>query len=188
MIEKVDTMKKTNNLVEVLSTRKAKYVIGTLAFGGLGIAIPRIFHVLVGSSAGVTFLPMHLMVLIAALTFGIMSSSIVAGSSVIFSYLLTGMPTIERMPYMLIELLIYGILLGLFNKKFNSYISLIATMILGRLLYAGVLYASVNLLGFNGYGISVMQSVVSGIPGIIIQIALVPVLAMVVKKGIKLDE
>lgn len=128
------------------------------------------------------------MVLIAALTFGIMSSSIVAGSSVIFSYLLTGMPTIERMPYMLIELLIYGILLGLFNKKFNSYISLIATMILGRLLYAGVLYASVNLLGFNGYGISVMQSVVSGIPGIIIQIALVPVLAMVVKKGIKLDE
>ena len=33
-----------------------------------------------------------------------------------------------------------------------------------------------------------MQSVVSGIPGIIIQIALVPVLAMVVKKGIKLDE
>lgn len=131
---------------------------------------------------------MHLMVLIAALTFGIMSSSIVAGSSVIFSYLLTGMPTIERMPYMLIELLIYGILLGLFNKKFNSYISLIATMILGRLLYAGVLYASVNLLGFNGYGISVMQSVVSGIPGIIIQIALVPVLAMVVKKGIKLDE
>ena len=110
---------------------------------------------------------MHLMVLIAALTFGIMSSSIVAGSSVIFSYLLTGMPTIERMPYMLIELLIYGILLGLFNKKFNSYISLIATMILGRLLYAGVLYASVNLLGFNGYGISVMQSVVSGIPGIL---------------------
>lgn len=188
MIEKVDTIKKTNNLVDVLSTRKAKYIIGTILFSGLGIAIPRIFHVLIGSSAGVTFLPMHLMVLIAALTFGIMSSSIVAGSSVIFSYLLTGMPAIERMPYMLIELVIYGILLGLFNKKFNSYVSLVATMIIGRILYAGVLVASVNLLGFNGYGISVMQSVISGIPGIIIELLAVPFLAMVVKKGIKLDD
>ena len=188
MIEKVDTMKKTNNLVEILSTRKAKYIIGTILFSGLGIAIPRIFHLLIGSSAGVTFLPMHLMVLIAALTFGITSASVVAGSSVIFSYLLTGMPAIDRMPYMLIELLIYGILLGLFNKRFNSYVSLVVTMIIGRILYAGVLYISVNLLGFNGYGISVMQSVISGVPGIIIQLLAVPFLAMVVKKGIKLDD
>ena len=188
MIEKVDTMKKSNKLAEILSTRKAKYIVGTILFSGLGIAIPRIFHVLVGSSAGVTFLPMHLMVLIAALTFGMMSASIVAGSSVIFSYLLTGMPAIERMPYMLIELVIYGILLGLFNKKFNSYVSLIATMIIGRILYAVVLFASVNLLGFNGYGISAIQSVISGIPGIIIQLAFVPVIAKAIKKGIKLDD
>lgn len=188
MIEKVDTMKKIDKLEEVISSRKAKYIIGTILFSGLGIAIPRVFHVLIGSSAGVTFLPMHLMVLIAALTFGMLSASIVAGSSVIFSYLLTGMPAIERMPYMLIELVIYGILLGLFNKRFNSYISLIATMIIGRLLYALVLFASVNLLGFNGYGISVMQSVISGIPGLIIQILSVPVIARLTKKGLKLDD
>ena len=187
-MEKINSVKKTNNLEELLSTRKAKYIVGTLIFSGLGIAIPRIFHLLIGSSAGVTFLPMHLMVLIAALTFGITSASIVAGSSVIFSYLLTGMPAIQRMPYMLIELVIYGICLGLFNKKFNSYVSLIATMIIGRVLYAGVLFASVNLLGFNGYGISVIQSVISGIPGIIIQLLCVPFLAVVIKKGIKLDD
>lgn len=188
MMEKVDSVKKTNKLVEILSTTKAKYIIGTVLFSGLGIAIPRIFHVLLGSSAGVTFLPMHLMVLISALVFGMTSSCIVAGSSVIFSYLLTGMPALARMPYMLIELVIYGILLGLFNKKFNSYISLIATMILGRILYAGILFTSVNLFGFSGYGISVMQSVKSGVLGIILQLALVPVLAMVIKKGIKLDD
>ena len=188
MMEEVDSAKKTNKLVEILSTKKAKYIIGTVLFSGLGIAIPRIFHILVGSSAGATFLPMHFMVLISAIVFGITSSCIVAGSSVIFSYLLTGMPALARMPYMLIELIIYGILLGLFNKKFNSYISLIATMILGRILYAGVLFASVNLLGLNGYGISVMQSIKSGIPGIVLQLALVPVLAMIVKKGIKLND
>lgn len=188
MMEEVDSAKKTNKLVEILSNKKAKYIIGTVLFSGLGIAIPRIFHILVGSSAGVTFLPMHLMVLISAIVFGITSSCIVAGSSVIFSYLLTGMPALARMPYMLIELIIYGILLGLFNKKFNTYISLIATMILGRILYAGVLFASVNIFGLNGYGISVMQSIKSGIPGIVLQLALVPVLAMIVKKGIKLND
>lgn len=188
MMEEVDSAKKTNKLVEVLSNKKAKYIIGTVLFSGLGIAIPRIFHILVGSSAGVTFLPMHFMVLISAIVFGITSSCIVAGSSVIFSYLLTGMPALARMPYMLIELIIYGILLGLFNKKFNSYISLIATMILGRILYAGVLFASVNIFGLNGYGISVMQSIKSGIPGIVLQLAIVPVLAMIVKKGIKLND
>lgn len=188
MNNKVDSMKKSNNLVEALSSTKAKYIIGTVLFSGLGIAIPRIFHVLIGSSAGVTFLPMHLMVLIAALTFGCLSASIVAGSSVVFSYLLTGMPALVRMPYMLIELVIYGILLGLFNKKFNSYISLVATMVVGRVLYAGVLFVAVNVLGFNGYGISVMQSVISGIPGLIIQLAIVPLVAMLIKKGIKLDD
>ena len=181
MSEKVDSIKK-NNLTEVLSSKRAKLIIGTFIFSGLGIAIPRIFHLLVGSSAGVTFLPMHLMVLIAALTFGITSSCIVAGSSVFFSYLLTGMP------YMLIELLIYGILLSIFNKKFNSYVSLIATMILGRLIYAFILFASTNWFGFNGYGISVMQSVKSGIPGIILQLILVPIIALGIKKGIKLDD
>ena len=188
MVERTDTNKKTNRLVEILTTRKAKYIIGTLFFSALGIAIPRVFHVLIGSSAGVTFLPMHIMVLIAALTFGALSATIVAGSSVVFSYLLTGMPALARMPYMIIELLIYAILLALLNKKFNSYISLIATIILGRILYAGVLFAAVNLFHFNGYGISVVQSFISGIPGIIIQLAFVPILAKLIKKGIKLDE
>ena len=188
MNEKVDSIKKSNSLVEILSNKKAKYIIGTIAFTGLGIAIPRILHVLIGSSAGVTFLPMHLMVLIAALTFGMLSASVVAGGSVVFSYLLTGMPAIARMPYMLIELVIYGLLLGLLSKKYNAYISLIATMIIGRVIYAGILFASVNILGFNGYGISVMQSVISGIPGLILQLACVPFLAKVFKKGLRLDE
>ena len=99
MIEKVESIKKSNRLVEILSNRKAKYIIGTILLSGIGIALPRIFHVLAGTSAGATFLPMHIAVLIAALTFGITSATVVAGSSVIFSYLLTGMPSLARLPY-----------------------------------------------------------------------------------------
>lgn len=92
--EKVNTMKKSNRLVEILTSRKAKYIIGTVLLSGIGIALPRIFHVLAGSSAGATFLPMHIAVLIASLVFGVVSGTVVAGSSVIASYLLTGMPTL----------------------------------------------------------------------------------------------
>lgn len=185
-MEKVESIKKTNRLTEILSNRKVKYAVGTALLSGFGIAIPRIFHLLAGAGAGATFLPMHICVLISALIFGTMSSTIVAGSSIVFSYLLTGMPSLARLPYMLIELAIYGILLSLFNKKFNSYVSLISTMILGRILYAGVLFSAVNILGLSSYGISVMESVRIGMPGIILQLLFVPVLVKIMNKGMNL--
>lgn len=188
MLEKEESVKKQNRLVEILSTTKAKYVIGTILLSGIGVALPRIFHVLAGSSAGATFLPMHIAVLIAALIFGGISSCIVAGSSVIFSYLLTGMPTLERLPYMLIELVIYAVLLSALNKKFNSYVSLIATIILGRVLYAGILFVAINVLGLQTYGISVIESIKAGLPGIAIQLICVPFIAKFIKKGIGLEK
>ena len=186
MLEKVESIKKSNRLVEILSNRKAKYIIGTILLSGIGVALPRIFHVLAGANAGATFLPMHLAVLIAALTFGITSATVVAVSSVIFSYLLTGMPSLARLPYMLIELVIYAILLSLFNKKFNSYVSLIATIVLGRIVYSGVLFAAIHIFGLPTYGISVMQSIMTGIPGIMIQLAAVPFIAKVMNERLKL--
>ena len=187
-MEKVGEEKKSNKLLEVLTTKKAKFIIGTVLLSGIGVALPRVFHILAGSQAGATYLPMHIAVLIAAIAFGVTSASIVAGSSSVFSYLLTGMPTVQRLPYMLIELVIYAVLLGLLNKKFNSYISLVATIILGRILYAGVMFASVNILGIQAYGISVWESVKMGIPGIVLQLICVPFIASRIKEGMHLDD
>lgn len=184
MKEKV--LEKSNYLLQILSETKVKYIIGTILLSGIGIALPRIFHVLAGSNAGQAFLPMHIAVLIAALTFGITSASIVSGSSIIFSYLLTGMPSIARLPYMLIELLIYAILLGIFNKKFNSYISLVLTIVLGRLVYAGILAFAINVIGLQTYGISVIESIKMGLPGIIIQLAFIPVIAKIMNERLQL--
>ena len=182
------TIRKENRLLKIGTTKKAKYMTGTLILSGIGIALPRIFHILAGADAGATFLPMHIAVLIAALVFGGVSSSVVAGSSVIFSYLLTGMPTLARLPYMLIELVIYAVILSILNKKFNSYVSLIATIILGRVFYAGVLFLATNMFGFQSYGISVIQSVIAGLPGIAIQLICVPFIAKAIKKGIHFDD
>ncbi len=188
MMEKSEGIKKENHILDILSTRMAKYIIGTALLSGIGVALPRIFHVLAGANAGATFLPMHIAVLIAALTFGVFSGSIVAGTSVIFSYLLTGMPSLARLPYMLIELVIYAVLLGLFNKKFNKYVSLIITIILGRVIYSGVLFVAMNIFGFNTYGLSVIDSIKAGLPGIAIQLLFVPFIAKSIEKGIKLHD
>ena len=179
-------LEKNNCLSQILSAKKAKYIIGTILLSGIGITLPRVFHILAGNTAGATFLPMHIAVLIAALTFGITISTIVAGSSVIFSYLLTGMPSLARLPYMLIELLIYAVLLSIFNKKFNSYISLIATIILGRVIYAGVLAFSVNVLGLSTYGISAIESIKVGLLGIIIQLLFIPIIAKIINERLQL--
>lgn len=187
MMEKVKVLESKNRLSEILVNKRVKYVIGTLLLSGVGIALPRIFHVLAGNTAGAVFLPMHIAVLIAALTFGITSGCVVAGSSVVFSYLLTGMPTLTRMPYMLVELLIYAVLVGLFNKKFSAYVSLMAAMVLGRILYAGVLVIAIHGIGLPSYGISVMESIKMGLPGLMIQLLCVPFIAKAIQKGAKLD-
>lgn len=188
MLDKyTQTIERQNKFMEILSSRKAKYIIGTSLLSVIGIALPRIFHILAGSTAGSTFLPMHIAILIAALSFGAISASIVAVNSVVFSYLLTGMPSIERLPYMLIELVIYAVLLSFFNKKFNSYISLIATIILGRVLYSGVLFIAINVFGLTTYGISTIESIKLGLPGIAIQLMCVPFIAKIMKQRLNLE-
>lgn len=186
-MEKAKSLK-NERLTQALSNNKAKYIIGTILLSGIGITLPRIFHLLAGSTAGATFLPMHIAVLLAALTFGITSSMVVGGTSIIFSYLLTGMPALARLPYMVIELLIYGILLGIFNKKFNNYISLIVTIILGRILYSGVLFVAINVMGLQTYGISVIESIKAGMPGIIIQILCIPFIAKIMNERLNLND
>lgn len=180
-MEKVKEINRKEKFINILSTTKAKYIIGTILLCGVGVTLPRIFHIAAGSSAGTIFLPMHIAVLIATLTFGVTSSIIVAGSSIILSYLLTNMPALTRLPYMLIELVIYGVLLAVLNKKTNSYIALIATIILGRVLYAGVLFAATKF-GLATYGITVWESAKTGIPGIIIQLLFVPIIAKLINE------
>lgn len=183
-MEKIENRNNPNSLVEKLVTPKAKYIIGTFLLSGVGVALPRIFHTLAGSSAGATFLPMHIAVFVAALVFGSLSASIVAGSSVMVSYWCAGMPSLVRLPYMLVELVIYAVLLGLFHKKWNTYSSLIATLVLGRILYAGVLFVAVRGLGLPDYGLSVIQSVQRGVPGIVLQLMCVPIVSKIMQKGL----
>ena len=102
--------------------------------------------------------------------------------SPIISSVLTGMPAVGRLPFMMIELAVYGLVSGLmyntfkFNKKkMGTYISLLTAMLCGRIVYAISLFVAVNLMCIQcGGPIAAVTATVSGVPGIIIQVLIIP--------------
>ena len=54
-MEKLENVNIRKIFEKIFSSRKSKMIVGTILLSGIGIAFPRIFHVLVGSTAGATF-------------------------------------------------------------------------------------------------------------------------------------
>jgi len=91
---------------------------------------------------------------------------------------------------MVIELGGYGFAAGfLFRKlKLNIYVSLITSMIFGRLLYGAAILTAVHLLKVSlPPSISVLGAVVAGIPGLVMQIVLIPAVVYLAERRIRLE-
>ena len=54
------------------------------------------------------------------------------------------------------------------------------------MLYAGVLFVAINIFGLPTYGISVIESIKVGLPGLIIQLICVPFIAKIIKERLNL--
>jgi niacin transporter len=93
---------------------------------------------------------------------------------------------------MAIELAAYGLFAGLFmyilqkimvkriRKTIRIYISLILSMVFGRIIYAIVLFIMLKVFVMDVPGpISVITSAITGVPGIIIQLILVPAIVSI---------
>ena len=154
--------------------RRTAYRIGTcIAYGISFNGVPQ---------PGQVFLPMHIPVLLGGFVLGPVFGFFVGLFSPIISSVLTGMPAVGRLPFMMIELAVYGLVSGLmyntfkFNKKkMGTYISLLTAMLCGRIVYAISLFVAVNLMGIQcGGPIAAVTATVSGVPGIIIQVLIIP--------------
>lgn len=156
-----------------LNTKKLVYAALLLA---AGVLLPQIFHLLGGSVAGATFLPMHIPVLIGGLLLGPFYGSVIGVFSPVLSFLTTAMPTAERLPFMIIELAIYGLASGFLAVKIKQiYPVLISAMLAGRAAYAGSLMIAFYLFDMgNAAPIAAWTAVVKGVPGIILQLVIVP--------------
>ena len=168
--------------------------IRKITYGGLFIALavlfPQIFHLIGGPTAGKIFLPMHIPVFLAGLIAGPLVGLIVGFISPLLSFLTTGMPPVPTLYFMLIELSIYGVAAGILFRKFklNVYISLIGSMIIGRIVYGISIFLLINVFGAQlPKGISVIGAIVAGVPGLIIQIIIIPAIVYIIERRFSLE-
>jgi LytS/YehU family sensor histidine kinase len=162
------------------------YIYGGF-FLALAVVLPQAFHSIAG--AGAIFLPMHIPVFLAGMLVCPMIGLYVGIIAPIISHLLTGMPPISPpiLPLMVIELGAYGFVSGFLHKlkKKNVYASLTFSMITGRIALGLAAFTMMKFFGINlNPSAYVKGAVITGLPGIIIQLVLVPVLVILVEKGV----
>jgi uncharacterized membrane protein len=139
---------------------------------------------------GTMFLPMHLPVLLTGFLSGPIFGMFAGVLTPLISSLMTGMPpTFPMLPIMMAELATYGLVSGLLYEKaglvkvrFGIYPALVGAMIAGRVVY-GLMFWLLTLTAGQLKALSVWAAAVTGLPGIIIQLILVPIIVMAVKKG-----
>lgn len=150
----------------------------------IGILLPGVIHAS-GLPGGPVLLPMHLPVFLAGLLCGGPYGALVGAILPVISTMLTGMPKIfPTLPMMTAELIVYGLVSGLLYKKHTTprlFTALIAAMAAGRAASALTLIFMGNVLGLTvPPAASVFASVATGIPGIIVQLLLVPTIVRLV--------
>ncbi len=155
----------------------AKVIYGSF-FVALGVVLPIGFHLL--QFGGVVFLPMHIPVLLAGFILGGRYGLLVGLLTPILSHLFTGMPPLSppMLPMMIVELACYGLAAGmLYRGGRNIYAALIGAMIVGRIGTGVVLYLGTLFLGFHiPVWAFISGGIVKGIPGIVVQLFIIPVL------------
>lgn len=168
--------------------KKTKKLTISAILVAIGIVLPMAFHMI--PNAGRVFLPMHLPVLIAGFVVGPWYGFAVGLITPMLSSLLTSMPPYAILPAMTLELGVYGLCTGLFVKKFNVknntakiYAVLITSMLLGRVA-SGLVNGFIIRAGKYSMQMWITGSFVTALPGICIQLVVVPlVVNALIKAG-----
>jgi uncharacterized membrane protein len=155
----------------------------------LGVTLPLAFHSI--PNAGSVFLPMHIPVLLCGLLCG-WAYGLACGLLVpLLSFLLTGMPPAAYLPSMLCELAVYGLVSGLVcsllpakKPMISLYIRLVSAMLAGRIVF-GVLNALIFRAGDYSFSVFLTAAFVTALPGIVIQLVLIPALVRALEKADK---
>jgi len=164
-----------------------KNVVLSAMFLALGLVLPFLTGQI--PQIGSMLLPMHIPALLCGFICGWPCGLIVGFVMPLLRSVLFGMPPMLVAIPMAFELATYGIVAGaLYNalKKtpVNTYISLIAAMIAGRVVW-GVVRCVMMFSGSSGFGWAMFISgaFTTAIPGIIVQLVLIPIIILALKKA-----
>lgn len=166
-------MKKQDNLIKI--------ILSALLLA-LALVLP--FLTAHDMRLGNVFCPMHIPVLLCGFICGMQYGCAVGFIAPLMRFLILSAPPIHKAVPMAFELAVYGLIAGLMykilpKKKQYIYLSLLVAMVAGRIAL-GV--AKLVYFGFGGEKLIlnafVTEAFITAIPGIVIQIVLIPVIVM----------
>lgn len=163
--------------------------IKNMIFSAFFLALAYVMPFLTGQirEFGAMLCPLHIPVLLCGFFCGWSWGLVVGFLAPLLRSLTLGMPVFfPTAVCMAFELATYGAIAGLMHKslpgkKLYTYLSLLIAMIAGRIVWGIAMYI---LMGISGGGSFTFAAFLSGafvnaVPGIIVQILLIPVLVMI---------
>lgn len=175
---------------------KNRKLLLRLIFSALFLALAYVMPFLTGQipEIGSMFCPMHLPVLLCGFICGPIWGGVVGGIAPLFRSLTLGAPPLYPAAIcMMFELAAYGAVAGLMHKLLPQkrpfiYVSLLTAMTVGRIVWGVAMSVCMGVSGgaftFTAF---ITGAITNAIPGIILQIALVPILVMVLENYKKLN-
>lgn len=174
-------MKKTNKTKTQTMVMAAMFLAITFVLPFFTGQIPQI---------GAMLCPMHLPVLLCGFICGAPWGMTVGIIAPLLRSMILGMPPMFPTAIcMSFELATYGFMAGFLHKvlpkkKSFIYLSLLISMIIGRSVWGIVMFVCMGITGGEfGFTAFLAGAITNAIPGIVLQIALIPVLVMVLDKA-----
>ena len=161
-----------------------------MVLAALFLALAYVLPFLTGQipEIGSMLCPMHIPVLLCGFVCGWPWGLVVGLIAPLFRSLTLGMPPLFPTALcMAFELAAYGAIAGLMHrylprKKSFVYASLLTAMIVGRLIWGTAMFLCVGMSGGSfTFSAFLAGAVLNAIPGIVVQIVLIPVLVMLLE-------
>ena len=149
---------------------------------GAAVALPQLVHALgaflgMGTGLGEILLPMHLPVMLVGFVAGPWAGAAAGLLAPLVSFMLSGMPMAAMLPFMMIELCVYGFSAGLLRgSRLPVLVKVLLTQAAGRMVRGGAILAGFYLLGTRIAPSVIWTSIVTGLAGIVLQWILLPLL------------
>ena len=178
-----------------MNRTKTATLLRHLVYAAVCLALCMLLPFLTGQipQIGSALSPMHIPVLLAGFLCGPWWAMAVGFVAPMLRHVWLGMPPLITAIAMSFELAAYGLFSGLLyrllpKKTVNIYVSLIGAMILGRIVWG---IAMVVISGVSGSAFTwsafIAGTLLNAVPGIILHIALIPILVMALKRAKVLD-
>jgi len=170
-----------------MAQNKTKQYILTGVFLGMGIILPTFFHY--AGINGRIFLPMHIPVLIAGYFISPYLSLVLGVLTPLMNSIFTGMPVLFPMALiMAIEIGVYGLTTALLSQKIklNKMLTLFSSMVAGRIAAGIMVFVLASSFGVKLKPlIFIKGAIIIGLPGIIIQLIIIPIIVTALEKNMK---